>query len=351
MPNYSNPATMFGNNAQMIPGQPLAGFLAGEQGAYATRVADQNIRDADLGFLAEMHKYEQAKLDDPLKAAERESGISTAGVADQWNKSGGALASKEANMGQVVAQTKSMEESTKEKKHAAALEFVNEAADAAKNFKGTDQASVDAWKELKARGEKEHNIKLPYAPTAEFSQVIAQKAMIAQNNLAEKRRIAEQDKRNEAVIEAAKIGAQKATDVQGMKDETAKLLKTAQITSNEKLARIKAEMADPKTLEALAVKHINEKNFDELETDLDALYLQATKAEPFLKLNTPEKVQEWKDNKRKRLEAQAGRTTATTPKSVQTYSSQQEAAIDATMKKTGNSREAVIEAAKAAGKL
>ncbi len=69
MPSYINPATMLGGNID--PKSPFAGALAGVQGAYATKMGDQQIRDTDQGFLENLHKYETSLKDDPLNDAKR----------------------------------------------------------------------------------------------------------------------------------------------------------------------------------------------------------------------------------------------------------------------------------------
>lgn len=69
MPSYINPSKMLGGNID--PKSPFAGALAGVEGAYATKMADQGIRDTDQSFLANLHKYEQELKDDPLNDAKR----------------------------------------------------------------------------------------------------------------------------------------------------------------------------------------------------------------------------------------------------------------------------------------
>lgn len=273
MPVYSNPSNMFGNNSNMIPGNPLAGALAGISGAYGMASADQGLAEGRLGLMAQLHKYEQDQLDDPLRAAQRESGMAEAGTSTQFNNSGDALKAKQAAMEQVIAQTKSTGLSNQDKEKTLKQDYL---VDLAQRLDDAPDPMTKAGREWMAH-EKEAaaavGVPLPDMLTKEHKASIKAHAQAWINNAesmrkqgdraaqeagAKDRALAVEElrgKNNLAVHDAdnttretmANLKASNAKEIQSMKDERANATKKyeAQIIDNV-TTMIKKDMKDGK---------------------------------------------------------------------------------------------------------
>jgi hypothetical protein len=184
MPSYVNPATMMGGNID--PKSPFAGALAGIQGAYATKMGDQQIRDTDQGFLANLHKYEQDLKDDPLNDAKRAFELEqlTSGKAQQ------AIDQKLENTATDIAGKKQQQLSTETEEKGKWLVNFAQYADqylGLDPMKGTDH---QLWQEQVQEASKQ-GIKLPSWPTPQAMDKVKSTAAAYVNSAKQQNKIAE----------------------------------------------------------------------------------------------------------------------------------------------------------------
>lgn len=289
---YFNPSTSMGNNANMIPGNPLAGALAGIQTGMSLEAGKQDFQDSRLAFMANLHKYEQSQLDDPLNAAQREAGIADANVKTGWDQSGGARSVLQAGLDSSLATTAGNQEDTKKKQNEAAGEFMNRLSqemDAHTNPSKNPGETTKWWEDKKKEAEQ-HKISWDgIVPTEEARTQMKAKAAAWTNSIAFQQKMAEQ-----AAQAAAQHKFQTDPNFSGSTEGSVKVAKARAVadlenkTALENLkaghlkdqAILKSQLASPATLEGLAVKHIKEGNTSELDTDLEALWLINIQKDP-----------------------------------------------------------------------
>jgi len=173
MPTYVNPSTMMG--AQLNPRSALNGALAGVQGAYATKMGDQQIRAEDLSFMENMHKFQQSVLDDPMNEAIRGEKTAAAGYNTDQITSGRALdafnteqeGKKLGNEGKSLS---NIDAATQLKG-----EFLNRLAGELDNFNQQDPATVAAWNMKVEEGQK-IGVQLPSWPSEQTKSQIKTRA-------------------------------------------------------------------------------------------------------------------------------------------------------------------------------
>jgi hypothetical protein len=184
MPAYINPSKMLGGNIDSK--SPLAGYLAGVEGAYATKMGDQQIRDTDQGFLENLHKYEQDLKDDPLKDALRafemeqlSSGKKQQGIDQTLEKQG---------LGIQKDKQEILSEETKQKG-----EWLSNFAQYSDSYLGLDPmkgTDHELWKEQVADANKV-GIKLPSWPTPRAMDKVKSIASAYVNSAKQQNKIAE----------------------------------------------------------------------------------------------------------------------------------------------------------------
>jgi len=227
MPSYINPAKMLGGNID--PKSPFAGALAGVEGAYATKMADQQIRDTDQGFLENLHKYETSLKDDPLKDALRafEMEQLTSGKAQQ------AIDQKLETAGQTITKNRQdiMSEEAKQKG-----EWLADFAQYADSYLGLDPMSGrdhEIWQEKVTEAEK-RGIKLPSWPDSKSMAKVQQTAAAYVNSV-----------KNQNKIQEIKVTAQAQGDQHARPDVASSVagqekLNTGRFENAQEVARIRA---------------------------------------------------------------------------------------------------------------
>lgn len=184
MPSYINPAKMLGGNID--PKSPFAGALAGVEGAYATKMADQQIRDTEQGFLENLHKFEESKKDDPLKDLQRQfdmdqilSGKRQLDVDQKLETQGLGITEKKQGI---------MSEEAKQKG-----EWLAEFAQYADSYLGLDPMSGkdhEIWQEKVTEAEK-RGIKLPSWPDSKSMAKVQQTASAYVNSVKQQQKVQE----------------------------------------------------------------------------------------------------------------------------------------------------------------
>lgn len=248
MPVYSNPANMFGNNSNMIPGNPLAGALAGISGAYGMASADQGLEEGRLGLMAKLHEYEQSKLDDPMMAAKREAGIAEAGTTSQYNQSGDALKAKQAAMEQVIAQTKATELSSQDKAKTLKQDYLVDLASRLDDAPDPMTAAGREWMAHEKQAAAAVGVPLPDMLTKEHKASIKAHAAAWVNNAESQRKQADRAAQEEAATK-------RALAVETLRGQNQELVHTGDRASKEEVANIRAQGI--KDVQGLRNEHAN----------------------------------------------------------------------------------------------
>ena len=231
MPNYMNPATMYGKNGWQPEGA-LGGFLAGQQNAYAKRMADDSIRDNDLGFMSEMHKYEQSLLDDPNNDMKRQVNTAIGKDTLEDYESGGPAAKRQAERDKIIAETKGKQQEIEDKNAASKSQWVEQAANLADNFDPMNPTIVEAWQDHKEQGKNKYQIKnTPDRPDKQYAAAL--RKLVTQSAMSNPKFLQEQSK--DAANNASREKVSAATNASNERKSA------ATDTSRQEVANIRRE--------------------------------------------------------------------------------------------------------------
>lgn len=279
---YFNPSTSMGSNANMIPGNPLAGALAGIQTGLSLEAGKQDFQDSRLKFMENLHKFQQDQLDDPLNAAKRESGIADANVKTGWDQSGGALSTLQAGLDSTLATTAGNQADTKKKQNDAAGEFINRLSqemDAHTN-PSKNPGETTKWWEDKKKEAGQHQITWDgIVPTEEARAQMKAKAAAFANSIATQQKMMEEKARQDAETARAinpgnstSTEGRKAIEKQTNEDMTARQLAVAAQTTSRavQVANIRNEGMN-QTLVQAAEKRVAAGDLSQIDMDADSI--------------------------------------------------------------------------------
>lgn len=371
--NYFNPSSMFGPN-EWKPAGALGGYLAGEQMGYSQKFADDAIRDNEQSFLANMHKYEMSKKEAPAQLAEFDEREGKSKLNSRIMKTDlpfdvamakGASDKSKYGLDQITDAAKAEE---------AKGEFVNRLHEyfTKKPYQSMDPDSVQTWEEARQTGAK-IGVNLSPQPTAQTWSKLAAKAQSYQESIAQKQKMAvleetgDQARRTDRGQLAGKIHADNyleklrhanRMEELGLKGENAVAV-----------AEVRAEALRPNKMEALLAQAIAKgENVPPamINAAAEEAFQRQVAALPNVKIELmkmkPEEQANYKANAIRQIKdsffpgwdripgASPGKDAVKNATATK-YAPAQEDAIAAAMKKNNATREQVIAAAKAAGKL
>lgn len=279
---YFNPSTSMGSNANMIPGNPLAGALAGIQTGLSLEAGKQDFQDSRLQFMANLNKYQQDQLDNPLKEAQREAGIADANVKTGWDQSGGARGVLQAGLDSTLAMTAGNQEDTKKKQNDAAGEFMNRLAqemDAHTNPSKNPGETTKWWEDKKKEAEQHQITWNGVVPTEEARAQMKAKAAAFANSIATQQKMMEEKARQDAETARVTNSANSTSTLgrieiekQTNADMTARQLAVgAQTTSRAvQVANIRNEGMN-QTLVQAAEKRVAAGDLSQIDMDADSI--------------------------------------------------------------------------------
>lgn len=288
---YVNPATMMGGNID--PKSPFAGALAGVQGGYATHMADQGIRDDDLAFMANLHKYEQDKANDPLAEAKRQFEL------EQYTSGNKATEVKQGlDKGSLI--NEGLRQSNLSEEARQKGEWLAEFAQHADQYLGLDpmkESDHALWQEQVADAGK-RGIKLPSWPDASSMDKVKATAAAFVNSAQVQRKAIEADNQGASNLRYNILPTIAGhASMEQSRDERAAARARETEASRLKGVKYRADALNPKTLEAFAVENIQKGNVADVDETVEALYLKWTQANPTIKLS-PLEAQQWMAEKK-----------------------------------------------------
>jgi len=286
MPSYINPSTMMG--AQLNPRSALNGALAGVQGAYATKMGDQQIRDTDLGFMENMHKYEQSLLDDPLNEAKRGAGIAESDYLKDFILSGKKGQNDDAILQGKLLGNESTGLKNENDRTTQRGDFLVQLAGVVDNFNPMekDPATVAMWNQLVQEGAKK-GVNLPSWPSEQTKAQIKQRAAVWVNDKAH------QNKQSDIKL-TSDMALRNQTDPRVMSSVEGHIAGQAPLLKNQKeiaeIGRDKAvtvstNRADTNRSEAEMAQDMALNG--QLEAAVSMLMATEVKSNPFLKAGGP----------------------------------------------------------------
>lgn len=320
MPTYNNIGGMVPQGTLGYKSPTMGGALLGMQLGYQRADAERGFAADDLTMATMKRKLQQAELDDPMLAAEREAKIAEAGTTTQWNKEGGALETKQQALMNAQLQGKKasgdLDDAEKTRQKKAIIDIVGalEEAGPLDQNKPGDKA---LWDDLKSNSP----VPMPSWPTPQWLKGAQAKRDSYVNDLEHRQKTKLETFKTDETIRATDASQAGAAAIAAERDarlfpheiEKAKLGNL----SRETTATIRAEATNPKTAEATAMKYLNEGNYVQLAKMLDVLFNIEAKGRPMMTLWDEDKRDEWKDKKMKELQvgeptSQAAPKTAST---------------------------------------
>lgn len=328
-------------NVQLSPSSPLNGALAGINLGYGIEGANQDLRAGNLQFMANMNKYQNEVADNPVLEAQRAANIGTADQTSAWNAQGGPNATKNATLAGSILDNQGKGLDNSEKTQQLKASVVSEVADQLDAHPPMGKNTVSWWADSKKQLQ---SVGLPVTneetPSDETRSALKAAAKAAQANTKEGRqgaaRIAEINTQAIAntnpALASSTAGASTVAQARAAAElDTKSTLATQKTKSDKEIVTLKAQLYDPKTLEGLAVKHINQGDTNSLQTDLEALWELHIKSGPgalegLKAMTTPSIKEEWMARTEATLRQQAvgvkadrsggggSSTTPTTPK-------------------------------------
>lgn len=354
MPNYFNPASMLIQGG-IDPKSPFAGALAGIQGAYAMRAGDDAQTMNQLSIMENLEKLNQEIADREMYDTERTKKITTNKYDTEDITSGRRL---DRDIVKVDTEKENLKGKKQDNEIKQRQEQENFMVQLAEEIKTNDFNPYDGrWNERRDEGKK-LGLNLPPFLENKDKMFIINKAKSIVNNAGQQRRMAEITHTGEENLRTnvlPTIAGRASTEESMAGINHGYRMKEIQEQNKGKseVAEIRTQV--PKNLEALAVEALRKGDMKYVDLIVQQLINLETKSDPLLVVDAERRKQ--RENEiRANIISQAGttqppQTKPTTPTQTK-FTQAQEAAIAQAMKDNeGATREQIIEAARAAGKL